>query len=90
MTVKIGCIVEGHGDVVAVPLLIRRIAAELHPNLMIETPRLTSATATSFISLTNYEKQVPQIVYKWKKEYNLSRPFIEDLIWKTSQISSLF
>ena len=30
MTVKIGCIVEGHGDVVAVPLLIHRIAAELH------------------------------------------------------------
>ena len=28
MTVKIGCIVEGQGEVAAVPLLIRRIAAE--------------------------------------------------------------
>ena len=39
MTVKIGCIVEGQGDVAAVPLLIRRIAAELYPELAIDTPR---------------------------------------------------
>ena len=39
MTIKIGCIVEGQGDVVAVPLLIRRIAAELYPELAIDTPR---------------------------------------------------
>ncbi|MCY3550214.1 MAG: hypothetical protein OXH39_07115 [Candidatus Poribacteria bacterium] len=38
MTVKIGCIVEGQGDVAAVPLLIRRIAAELYPELAINTP----------------------------------------------------
>ena len=28
MTVKIGCIVEGQGDVAAVPVLIRRIATK--------------------------------------------------------------
>lgn len=39
MTVKVGCIVEGEGDVAAVPLLIRRIAAELYPELAIDTPR---------------------------------------------------
>ena len=39
MTVKIGCIVEGQGDVAAVPLLIRRIAGALYPELAIDTPR---------------------------------------------------
>ena len=35
MTVKIGCIVEGHGEVEAVPILIRRIAQNLYPELPI-------------------------------------------------------
>ena len=35
MTVKIGCIVEGHGEVEAVPVLIRRIAQNLYPELPI-------------------------------------------------------
>ena len=34
MTVKVSCVVEGEGDVAAVPLLIRRIAAELGPVLL--------------------------------------------------------
>ena len=37
MPVKIGCIVEGQGDVEAVPVLIRRIAADLYPELPIIT-----------------------------------------------------
>ena len=39
MTVKIGCIVEGKGEVKAVPILIRRIAENLYPELLIDTPR---------------------------------------------------
>ena len=35
MTVKIGCIVEGESEVETVPLLIRRIAADLYPELPI-------------------------------------------------------
>lgn len=35
MTVKIGCIVEGESEVTTVPLLIRRIAANLYPELPI-------------------------------------------------------
>ncbi|MYA71336.1 DUF4276 family protein, partial [Candidatus Poribacteria bacterium] len=35
MTVKIGCIVEGESEVATVPLLIRRIAANLYPELPI-------------------------------------------------------
>lgn len=38
MMVQIGCIVEGHGEVVAVPKLIRRIAASLYPEMRIFTP----------------------------------------------------
>ena len=44
MTVKIGCIVEGHGEVEAVPVLIRRIVENLYPELSItiELPIRTS------------------------------------------------
>ncbi len=33
MIVKIGCIVEGHGEVASVPILIRRVAASRYPEL---------------------------------------------------------
>ena len=35
MMVKIGCIVEGHGEVASVPILIRRVAASRYPELTI-------------------------------------------------------
>lgn len=38
MTVQIRCIVEGHGEMEAVPILIRRIAESLYPELPIDTP----------------------------------------------------
>lgn len=38
MIVQIGCIVEGFGEVEAVPILIRRIAASLYPELRISIP----------------------------------------------------
>ena len=38
MTVKIGCLVEGESEVATVPLLIRRIAANLYPELPIVVP----------------------------------------------------
>lgn len=38
MSVQISCIVEGHGEVVAVPKLIQRIAASLYPEMRIFTP----------------------------------------------------
>ena len=39
MTIQIGCIVEGHGEVAAVPVLIRRVAANLYPELTVSIPR---------------------------------------------------
>ena len=38
MTAKIGCLVEGESEVATVPLLIRRIAANLYPELSIIVP----------------------------------------------------
>ncbi|RKU17511.1 hypothetical protein C6500_15275 [Candidatus Poribacteria bacterium] len=58
MTVKVGCIVEGHGDVVAVPLLIRRIAAELHPDLVIETPRPIRVQRNQIVQADKFERRV--------------------------------
>ena len=58
MTVKVGCIVEGHGDVVAVPLLIRRIAAELHPDLVIETPRPIRVQRNQVVQMDKFERRV--------------------------------
>ena len=58
MTVKVGCIVEGHGDVVAVPLLIRRIAAELHPDLVIETPRPIRVQRNQVVQADRFEQRV--------------------------------
>ena len=58
MTVKIGCIVEGHGDVVAVPLLIHRIAAELHPDLVIETPRPIRVHRNQVVQADKLERRV--------------------------------
>lgn len=36
MAVRIGCIVEGHGECESVPILIRRIAHQLDPKLTVE------------------------------------------------------
>lgn len=38
MDVRIGCVVEGHGDHEAVPVLIRRIARKIEPALSLHIP----------------------------------------------------
>ncbi len=58
MTVKIGCIVEGQGDVVAVPLLIRRIAAELYPELAINTPRAIRVHRNQVVQPGKLEQEI--------------------------------
>jgi hypothetical protein len=37
--VSIGCVVEGDGEVVSLPILIRRIAARVDPGLFVHVPR---------------------------------------------------
>lgn len=58
MTVKIGCIVEGQGDVIAVPLLIRRIAAEFYPELAIDTPRPIRVHRNKVVQPNELEQEV--------------------------------
>ena len=57
MPVKIGCIVEGHGDVEAVPVLIRRIADDLYPELSIVT-HPTRVPRTKVVQIDQLEKTV--------------------------------
>jgi len=38
MLLHLGCIVEGHGDVAAVPVLLRRLQKELKPELHLDIP----------------------------------------------------
>ena len=57
MTVKIGCIVEGHGDVKAVPILIRRIATDLYPELTIRTYP-TRVPRTKLVKVNSLERTI--------------------------------
>ena len=58
MIVKIGCIVEGHGDVEAVPILIRRIAESLYPELAVVIPRPTRIHRNKVVKEDRLEREV--------------------------------
>ena len=58
MTVKIGCIVEGHGDVEAVPILIRRIAESLYPELAVVIPRPIRIHRNKVVKEDRLEREV--------------------------------
>ena len=50
--VRIASIVEGHGEVEAVPILIRRLAQSLAPNLAVVAPRPIRVSRTASESPT--------------------------------------
>ena len=58
MTVQIGCIVEGHGEVEAVPVLIRRVASNLYPELMVIVPRPIRISKNKLLQAGELEKWV--------------------------------
>ncbi len=58
MTVKIGCIVEGESEVATVPLLIRRIAANLYPELPIVVPPPIRRSRNKVVKENELEKAV--------------------------------
>ncbi len=58
MTVKIGCIVEGESEVATVPLLIRRIAANLYPELPIVVPPPIRRPRNQVVKENELEKAV--------------------------------
>lgn len=55
---KIGCIVEGHGEVASVPLLIRRIAANCYPELAIVIPPPIRIPRNRIVRLGELERAV--------------------------------
>ena len=58
MTVQIGCIVEGKGEVEAVPILIRRIAENLYPELLIDIPRPFRVSRNQVVKMGKIEQAV--------------------------------
>ncbi len=58
MKVKIGCIVEGESEVETVPLLIRRIAANLYPELTIIVPSPIRRPRNKVVKENELEKAV--------------------------------
>jgi hypothetical protein len=49
MTARIGCVVEGHGEVESVPALIRRIAQQLDPDLKVLIPHPVRVTKSKLL-----------------------------------------
>jgi hypothetical protein len=58
MTVQISCIVEGYGEVVAVPILFRRIAESLYPELDIRIPRPIRVSRDKVVKAGELERRV--------------------------------
>ena len=58
MTVKIGCIVEGHGEVKAVPVLIRNVAYKLFPELQVSIPPPIRASRSKVVKDGELERRI--------------------------------
>jgi len=58
MTIKIGCIVEGESEVEAVPLLIRRIAGNLYPEVPVVVPPPIRRPRNKVVKKNELEKAV--------------------------------
>jgi hypothetical protein len=58
MAVRIGCIVEGHGECESVPILIRRIARRLDPGLVVQIPHPVRVTKSKLLKPRELERAV--------------------------------
>lgn len=56
--ITIGCIVEGHGEVEAVPILIQRLAARLDPTLFVRFPHPIRIPKSKLIKQGELERAV--------------------------------
>jgi len=56
MPLWIGCVVEGHGEVESVPALIRRVAQELDPGLVIVIPHPVRVTKSKLLKAGEMER----------------------------------
>ena len=62
--VRVAAIVEGHGEVEAVPILIRRIAAELDPTTAVNVDPVLRVPASSLLKNGELERQVERAARK--------------------------
>jgi hypothetical protein len=58
MAVRIGCIVEGHGECESVPILIRRIARQLDAGLDVQIPHPVRVTKSKLLKPGELERAV--------------------------------
>ena len=58
MRIRLGCIVEGHGEVEAVPVVVRRIAERESPFDVIQIPRPIRISKDSFVKAGELERTV--------------------------------
>jgi hypothetical protein len=58
MTLRIGCVVEGHGEEESVPILVRRIAQALDPTISVEIPRPVRVTKSKLLKPGELERAV--------------------------------
>ncbi len=58
MLLRVACIVEGHGDVEAVPILVRRIATLLDPVLALDLPPPLRVPRTKLLKPDECERAV--------------------------------
>lgn len=58
MRIRLGCIVEGHGEVEAVPVVVRRIVERESPFEVIQIPRPIRISKDSFVKADELERTV--------------------------------
>jgi len=56
MSLRIGCVVEGHGEVESVPALVRRIAQQLDPGLVVVIPHPVRVTKSKLLKPGELER----------------------------------
>jgi hypothetical protein len=64
MEITIGCIVEGHGEVEAVPVLIRRLVSEADPSISVRIPSPIRIPKSRLVKEGELEKAVELIARK--------------------------
>jgi hypothetical protein len=58
MSLKIGCVVEGHGEIESVPILVRRIAQAVDPQLVVQLSPSVRVPKNKLILLSEFERTV--------------------------------
>jgi hypothetical protein len=58
MNLKLGCIVEGHGEIESVPILVRRIAQEVDPQLVVHLNSPIRIPKNKLILVSELERTV--------------------------------